>query len=225
MDRPDRLASEYASRDATRRVRRERLTRVALPVAALVAIAATVLMSRDRHTRPPVRIANLTLDDEADLHASSPQGIGLLVSPDGSRIVSQAPRGDRRLFMRNLDQPASMSLPNTELGRVMFISPDGRSVGFSNITALKQISLIDGSVTSVTQTDTITTTATMSADGRIVFSMGLGLWVVSAEGGRPRPLTMLAGSEQSQSVAGFLPDGKTLLFTNWLSPITRASRR
>jgi Tol biopolymer transport system component len=183
---------------------------------AALAIAVGTLLWRGGGARAPARIANLTLNDEADLSASALQGVGLLVSPDGSRIFSQARGGERRVFMRNIDEPFSTPLTGTQLGRVLFISRDGQWLGFSTVTALKKISVVDGSVVSVCQTETITTSAALSADGQIVFSMGLGLWIVSADGGTPRALTALAGREQSQAVDGLLPDGRTLLFTNWL---------
>ena len=185
-------------------------------LAVLVIAASAVFWNRPELERRP-RIANLTLDEEADMASSRPQGFGLLVTPDGSQIVLQSPSGDRRLTVRKLDEPASKSLPNTELGQILFISTDGRSLGFSNLTTLKKVSLVDGIVTSVCRTATLITSAAASADGQIVFSMGLGLWIVPEDGGTPRTLTRLAPGELSQSVAGFLPDGKTLLFTNWVS--------
>ena len=190
---------------------------VAWALVAALAIAAAARLWPGGRAATPTRIANLILSDEADMSASSRQPVGVLVSPDGSRIFAQSPRGDRRVFMRELDRPMSTTLPNTELGRVMFISPDGRWVGFSTTTTLKKVSLVDGSVVSICQTDTIPTTGAVSVDGQVVFSMGLALWIVAAEGGTPRPLTVLTEHEQAQEVGGFLPDGRTLLFTNWLA--------
>jgi serine/threonine protein kinase/Tol biopolymer transport system component len=185
---------------------------------AAVLIAAVVHVRRNGASGAPAGIVNLTLNDEADLSPSAPsQAVGLLVSPDGSRLFFQGPYGDRRLFMRMLDQSASTPLPNTDLGRVLFISPDGGWIGYSTLTNLKRVTLGDGTVVPICQTETITTSGAVSADGQVVFSMGLALWIVPAHGGTPRPLTVLVQPEQAQAVSGFLPDGKTLLFTNWLA--------
>ena len=195
--------------------------RLAWILAAALAIAAATLLWRDRATGAPARVVTYTLDDKADLSSLSLQPVGLVVSPDGTRIFSQTPANERQLFVRHLDQPAATLLPNTEFGRVLFISPDGTWLGFTTVTALKRISLVDGSVVSICQTETIPSTAAVSAGGDIVFSMGQGLWIVPAAGGTPRPLTVLAPTEQAQAVSGFLPDGRTLLFTNWLPDRSR----
>jgi len=186
-------------------------------MAVALAIAAATLFFRDRSTGVPARVVNYTLDDKADLSANSIQAVSLIVSPDGSRIFSQTPSNERQLFVRRLDQPAATLLPSTELGRVLFISPDGTWLGFATLSTLKRISLVDGSVVSICQTETILSSAAVSTSGDIVFSMGLALWIVPATGGTPRRLTELAPNEQAQAVSGFLPDGRTLLLTNWLA--------
>jgi Tol biopolymer transport system component len=190
-------------------------------MAAALAIAAATLFWRDRSAGAPARVVTYTLDDKADLSALSIQPVGLVVSPDGSRIFSQTPANERQLFVRRLDQPAATLLPNTELGRVLFIAPDGTWVGFGTLNTLKRVSLVDGTVVTICQTETVPSTAAVSAGGDIVFSMGLALWIVPADGGTPRPLTVLAPTEQAQAVSGFLPDGRTLLFTNWLADRSR----
>jgi hypothetical protein len=194
---------------------------VAWAMAAALAIAAATLFWRDRSAGAPARVVTYTLDDKADLSALSIQPVGLVVSPDGSRIFSQTPANERQLFVRRLDQPAATLLPNTELGRVLFIAPDGTWVGFGTLNTLKRVSLVDGTVVTICQTETVPSTAAVSAGGDIVFSMGLALWIVPADGGTPRPLTVLAPTEQAQAVSGFLPDGRTLLFTNWLADRSR----
>jgi serine/threonine protein kinase len=208
----DSTAAPVVPRPTTFRTREA----AAWMLAAVLAAAVAALAWDRTRSDPPARVANLTLDDEADLSASTIQSVGVVVSPDGSRIFSQLPRGDRLMFVRDLDQPDSKPLPNTELGRVLFASPDGRWIGFATATILKRLSLVDGTVATICQTDTLTTTAAVSGDQRVIFSMGHGLWEVSAAGGKPVALTALADGEQAQAASSFLPDGTTLLFTNWL---------
>ena len=191
-------------------------------IAAVVTIGAVgLLLGRSPSASPPPHIVNLTLTEEAEMSPSA-AGPGLLVSPDGTRVFLESARRDRQLIMRVLGQPGSTPLPNTELARVHAISPDARWVLFATLNKLKKVSLIDNSVTTICSTNTIPTSAAVSADGQVVFATGAHLWLVPAAGGTPRPLTTLdPAHEQVQVVGGFLPDGRTLLFTNWVDDASR----
>src|SRR5262249_51644206 len=80
-------ASNAVARTTAPRARTFHLRELtAWSAATALAIAAASLVWRGRGVAPPARVANLTLSDDADLSASSVQSIGLLVSPDGSRI-------------------------------------------------------------------------------------------------------------------------------------------
>ena len=148
------------------------------------------------------------------MSAASP-GPGIVVSPDGSRVIFQAARGDRRIVVRSLDSAVPSAIPGTELGRIYEVSPDGTWVLFSTLTTLKRMSLVDNTVTPITDVETIAVDATVGPGDQVVFSMGKNLWSVSA-GGKPTSLTTLNPMEEHAQVANaFLPDGKTLLFTNW----------
>jgi Tol biopolymer transport system component len=150
------------------------------------------------------------------MHSSS-AGNGVLVSPDGSLVFFQAPRRDRGVVMRPLDQPVSIPLPNTELGRLLAASPDGRWILFSTLTDLKRVTLPDRTVSAICQTETVASSAAISVDGQIAFTTAAQIWIVPASGGTPRVLTTLDKGEQVHVADEFLPDGKTLLFTNWVS--------
>jgi Tol biopolymer transport system component len=196
--------------------RRLPLREIAAWAVAAVAIVVTtfVLLRRESTTAPPGQIASLAMSEEADMSAASP-GPGIVVSPDGSRVIFQAARGDRRIVVRALDSAVPSAIPGTELGRIYEVSPDGTWVLFSTLTTLKRMSLVDNTVTPITDVETIAVDATVGPGDQVVFSMGRNLWSVAASG-KPTSLTTLNPVEEQAQVANaFLPDGKTLLFTNW----------
>ena len=69
---------------------------------------------------------------------------GIAIAPDGQSIAMVGfTNGQRRLFVRRLDQPEAVDLSGTS-GSGVF-SPDSKSVAFvNNFTALTRVSLVDG---------------------------------------------------------------------------------
>ena len=140
-------------------------------------------------------------------------GPGVVVSPDGSRHL---PGGARRSPYRRPLARLRGAIRDTRHGTGTHeVSPDGTWVLFSTLTTLKKMSLVDNTVTPITDVETIAVDATVGPGDQVVFSMGKNLWSVPA-GGKPTSLTTLNPVEEQAQVANaFLPDGKTLLFTNW----------
>jgi hypothetical protein len=210
---PSSGASAAVIAPRTQRVPLREITAWAVAAAAII-VTAFVLLRRESTNASPVRAASLAMSEEADMSAASP-GPGVVVSPDGSRVIFQAARGDRRIVVRSLDSAVPSAIPGTELGRIYAVSSDGTWVLFSTLTTLKKLSLVDNTVTPITDVETIAVDATVGPGDQVVFSMGKNLWTVPA-GGTPRALTTISPTEEQAQVANvFLPDGKTLLFTNW----------
>ncbi len=93
----------------------------------------------------------------------------VILSPDGTRLVyiGSVAGGDRRLFIRKLDQPKSTELPGTEGASSPFFSPDGQWVGFFANGKLGKISVEGGAVVPLTDANG-STGSSWGEDGNIV---------------------------------------------------------
>ena len=75
----------------------------------------------------------------------------LAISRDGSRIAYIGFRdGGRKLFLRNLGDPAPILLAGTEGARMPFFSPDGQWIGFFTNARLKKVAVASGAVQNIT---------------------------------------------------------------------------
>ena len=126
----------------------------------------------------------------------------LAVSPDGNHIVITADRGDRRLWIRDLDQEQPRPLEGTEGAWVPFWSPDSKSIGFGVYGKMQKISAKGGSPIVLCDVgDCRISGGSWSPDGAsIVFTTASDtlLYQVPASGGTARLLLspkMLDGSQ------------------------------
>jgi Tol biopolymer transport system component len=146
---------------------------------------------------------------------------GIAIAPDGKSIAMVGfTNGQRRLFVRRLDQPEAVDLSGTS-GSGVF-SPDSQSVAFvNNFTGLTRLSLVDGQPLVLAQGgDFVSGVSLAWGEAGVLFTRGGSLWRVPAEGGEPRPLTSLDASrdEVFHTDPIVLPGGRTVLF----SSLTRA---
>ena len=138
------------------------------------------------------------------------------ISPDGSQLVyAGLDRGDRRLFLRRVDQFDAAPLPGTEGARVPFFSPDGHWVGFSTGNKLLKIDLRSAGAPVVLRNAAAMFPAWSSDDTILFASTGHGIQRISAEGGEPRVVTTLSQTpvEYDHHSPHLLPGGQALLFT------------
>src|ERR1700728_4546366 len=113
------------------------------------AIAFVALLLVWRATRPvsqPLMKLSLDLPDFAITSTMLTPGPGLILSPDGTRIVytGRGTDGAVRLYTRTLDQEQSMQLEGTEGAYSPFFSPDGQAVGLFAQQKLKTLSIGGG---------------------------------------------------------------------------------
>jgi len=146
------------------------------------------------------------------------QGIGRLgVSPDGTRIAYVGNVGGKvQLFLRRVDSFQTTPLPNTDDATDPFFSPDGQWVGFFTSNKLEKISA-NGGAPIVLCDASGERGGSWAPDNTIVFAgaSSAGLSRVSADGGKPEPLTRLDSQkgENSHRWPQVLPGGKAVLFT------------
>ena len=193
--------------------------------AGAVAMVLLVMQQGSRGTISPAgAVTRLELDLPAGVELVTVYPPAVVLSPDGTRVAFVgAFRGLRQLYTRRLDQFETVPIRGTENANAVFISPDGRSLGF--ITAdlsLKRVSLADGLVTTVEHDAEFSAGAAWGADDRITFVRGGALWQVPASGGSATQLTTLDSQKRELLHAwpSVIAEGRILLFVS----ITGSSR-
>ena len=141
---------------------------------------------------------------------------GIAIAPDGKAIAMVGfTNGQRRLFVRRLDEPEAADLSGTS-GSGVF-SPDSQSVAFvNNFTGLTRVSLGDGQPVVLAQGgDFVSGVSLAWGETGVLFTRGGSLWRVPAAGGEARPLTSLDASrdEVFHTDPIVLPGGRTVLFS------------
>jgi len=201
-------------------------SRIALCLAALFGIVAAVsigIIVKDSKAPPslpspnlPVKVFSIDIPPTQKLETEWDSNVAL--SPDGMLLVYVGSKeGQRRLFIRKMDEFGSIPIPGTEDARYPFFSPDGESVAFFAAGQLKKASLKREDVQSLCVISPVSFGGTWSHDDFIYFTWGpsSGLRKVSATGGEPEALTTLDYDKGGQRhyFPHILPGGKTLLFT------------
>ncbi|HEX2463027.1 MAG TPA: protein kinase, partial [Thermoanaerobaculia bacterium] len=148
-------------------------------------------------------------------------GASFAISPDGRTLAYVERRGsERRLFVRALDQLASVPLALDEIKSNgpyhPFVSADGNWIGYALPAELRKVQVAGGSPLTICKVDR-SRGATWLPGDTIVFAPNprSGLSKVAAAGGEPQPLTEL-DAEQSEVTHRWpqgLPGGKYVLFT------------
>jgi serine/threonine-protein kinase len=138
------------------------------------------------------------------------------LSPDGKYIIFSTRRGDlNQLFIRALDQIESRALPGTEGARNPFFSPDSQWIGFFVDDNLRKIPVAGGSPLTICDSCKTAFETHWATSDVIIASDPVGLYRVSAGGGKPERLTTVdeSAGERSHRAPQLLPEGKALLFT------------
>ena len=147
-----------------------------------------------------------------------------VLSPEGSRLALVLRKGNiNQLYIRSLDQAEAVPLPGTEGATNPFFSPDGEWIAFTANRELKKVSVEGSSPQVLTQVDW--GGGTWGPDDTIIYTQdySTGLWRVPASGGAPEKLTE---PDASQGELGhwwpqLLPDGETVLYTVYSTPVER----
>jgi Tol biopolymer transport system component/tRNA A-37 threonylcarbamoyl transferase component Bud32 len=193
-------------------------TAMALAAAAIALATRGVL---ERGPMPTLRF-DVTLDQASGFTGSTV----VLVSPDGRSVITRAIVGQRPILIaRRLDSLRSTVIPGSIGAERPFLSPDGASIAYSVNGKLVKLPISGG--TPVPFGETTWGGGAWNSDGRIAFTKSYqsGLFLLNEAGGAERKLTDPDSSkgELAHWWPQWLPDGKSLLFTAYRSPISRAT--
>ena len=162
--------------------------------------------SRTPPPAPLVRYA-ITLPEGDRLEAGYRM---VAISPDGSHIVYAA---NDQLYLRPLDQMEAVPVRGTHNGQAPFFSPDGRWIGFWDMTGLLKKVPVGAGAPITLWGGSSPWGFSWSPDGTILIGQGSsGISRISENGGDPDLLVAVEGEERAADPE-MLPDGKTLLFT------------
>ena len=181
---------------------------------ATVALAAWWVSSRPSNATPQLLRFDIDLDQGAP--STYFYGPNAVLSPDGQRLVFVAEGADGvpRLYIRRLDEGASVELPGTEGAHSPFVSRSGRWVGFFDRRGLKRVAIDGGAALDVAEVAN-PRGGSWDGDEHIVLARGStnSLGRVAVSGGEMQALTEFRPDETSHRWPQVLPDGKGVLFT------------
>ena len=191
-----------------------RLLGAAAAVVAVVAVGALTwsLQNAGPATTAPPRVLRMTI---ASAGAAAAADRSLAMTPDGTRVVYVGI--NNQLMVHALDRLDSTAI-HTGAGPLnwVFVSPDGRWVGFSEGRTLRKVAITGGPAQTIAQTS-LRIGATWAPDDSIIFASdeATGLRRVSANGGNVDVLTQPAQArgELDHLWPEMLPGGRAILFT------------
>jgi len=199
-----------------------RVQRLPLYAAAILLVITSITSwlawTNYRQAHRPTPQRKLAIELPPDLPFRPTATDSFAVSPDVSQIAFVGVKeGKLKLYIKRLDDGTVTPLPGTDGADNPFFSPDGRSVGYFDISdrKLKRIELSGGKPVTLCEATTLRGAA-WSPDGTtIIYSPDseAPLFRVSAAGGVPEVLTKLRKGELSHRSPNFLPGGKHALIT------------
>ncbi len=187
-------------------------------IAALVAAAAIVSLKRTESA--PRQVMQVEIEYPHDVEPIARLAGGFELSPDGRMIAMIGSKGaGRRLFIRRLDQPEAVEVPNSIGASRAAFSGDSASVAFIGVNGkLTRVSLADQQRITL-EADGDVTTAIASTPAGIIYGKTGALWITPLEGGASRAITTLdAGRhEVLHDDPLVLAGGHTLLYSSMTS--------
>jgi eukaryotic-like serine/threonine-protein kinase len=213
---------ESGSQSGAPAIKRGRRSRAKLAWAAAALTGAAALLfafawwenNRKSEASIPLYAGIAPPEGASFMHSN---GGSLAVSPDGTRVaaVITDEDGKRNLWLRAFSNEKWKILENTDDVSGPFWSPDGKWIGFAAHGQLNKILADGGPRTALCEVETLRG-ASWSEDGDILFapSVNSQLFLISASGGTPRPITHLNQDkhEDSHRWPFFLPHSRKFLF-------------
>ena len=189
----------------------------AAAVVALVVVGAlTWSLQNGAPTTAPPRISRMTIASSGTAALGIATDRSLAMTPDGTRVVYVGI--NNQLMVRALDRLDSTAIYTGAVPlNWVFVSPDGRWVGFAEGRSLRKVAITGGPAETIAQAN-LAIGATWAPDDSIIFAASgeaSGLRRVSANGGNVEVLTQPAQArgEQYHLWPEVLPGGRAVLFT------------
>ena len=184
----------------------------AIAAAAVVAAGVAGWFAWASAAPAPLTRLEMNLPPDVELFHSTSRTVG--AAPDGRSIVFVGVSGgNRKVFLRRLDQFEWSAVRGTEGATTAFFAPDGQSLGFiASAGELRTIALADGIVTTAARGASVLYGAAWGDVDQLVYVHDAVLWRVSRSGAQPTALTTLQDDEIIHAFPTALPDHKTLLF-------------
>lgn len=148
-------------------------------------------------------------------------GGGAVVSPDGRRIafVAGVAEGERRLYVRDLDDAAPRALEGTERAKWPFWSPDSAALGFEAGDRLRTVEVESGLIVNLADAPDYAGGAWGGPNGDVVlFGSLFGPIRKVTASGQVEDVTQLQPEEYGHRWPEFLPGGERFLFVKRLPP-------
>ena len=183
--------------------------------AAMMAVAALAAWAGATLTRTP----STGVSGVVALDVSMPGEVtGVAITPSGDTLVLESDR----LYLRTLSDPTLRPIPGTEGGRNLAMSPDGKWVAFNAGNQLKKVALTGGDPLVLADVTDDSPGSGWGPDKTILFTPGWGtaMFSVSTDGGgKPNAVSTVnaAAGEIGHWWPQLLPDGKSVLFTIWMT--------
>jgi Tol biopolymer transport system component/tRNA A-37 threonylcarbamoyl transferase component Bud32 len=187
---------------------------VAAALAVVTSALAALLITRRAPPSPLMR-ASILPPPGAEFVSTWLDAGPVEISPDGSRLVFTARKGEgaNQLWVRALRDSEARPLSGTEGASRPFWSPDGRFIGFFADRALKKVDVNGGPVFKLAEAIE-SRGGTWSEDGEILFTPDARgpVYRVAAAGGKATPATVYGPKDTTHRYPRFLPDGKHFLY-------------
>jgi Tol biopolymer transport system component/aminoglycoside phosphotransferase (APT) family kinase protein len=186
--------------------------------AATAAVTVSVAWAPWRET-PDKAVMRLDADLGAPVSLVTAQGVGAILSPDGTTMVfvgqPRTPGSVQQLFVRRLDSLAAQPMPGTEGAMSPFFSPDSAWVGFFAGGKLKKAAVAGGGAIEMAGAPN-GRGGSWGDDDQVVFMPDFysGLWRVSASGGPPARVTTPAQSGGTHRWPQVLPGSTAVIYTS-----------
>jgi Tol biopolymer transport system component/predicted Ser/Thr protein kinase len=190
-------------------------------VAILTIITAVVVWNLKTKETDRVMEIEYVLPDNQQLNLDAAGRGFLAVSPDGSQFVYGTTQG---LYCRSVDKFDTRLIYGSEgNSQFPFFSPDGQWIGYYSALdqKLKKIAISGGVPAPLCNIDASFAGAQWCPDNTIIFSLiPGGIMKIPDSGGTPEPLIEAELSENGGSpiLPQILPDGRNILFTNFIDP-------
>jgi Tol biopolymer transport system component/tRNA A-37 threonylcarbamoyl transferase component Bud32 len=194
---------------------RRRISLGLLPWALVLLVAAAAFIEWMRLGRStPAPTMRFMLNIPSAQRFTLVNGVPVVFSPDGRAIVysgAGGPQG-RQLYYRRLDELDARPVPGTDNASTLFVSPDGKTVGFSQLQVLRTVSLSGGPPVTIASGGF--RSPSWADNGDIYLGSAGGILRIRASRRTIDTLTQpdSAKNELSHGTPLLTPDGKALVF-------------